>query len=111
MRKLLVLVLLSTAANAAFSGWADAGKVTRVHSGHGNGGSWAFTTEKHIAVEGCENRFGYFAKPNQDNTDRMYSLLLAAYIANKPVAVFTTGSCLNGRPEVNAVQFKDGTHF
>lgn len=93
------------------AGWHDAGKVTRVHSGHGNG-PFAFSTETNINISGCtEENVGYFINESNSASDRIYSLLLAAYFTGKPIAISTTGQCISGRPEINAVQLKDTTYF
>ncbi|TVZ41920.1 hypothetical protein P886_1271 [Alteromonadaceae bacterium 2753L.S.0a.02] len=95
----------------AYAGWENAGKVTRVHSGHGNG-PYAFSTEININVDGCtQNNVGYFVSETNSASERIYSLLLAAYMSGKPIAIYTTGECISSRPEVNAVQIKETSYF
>lgn len=98
--------------NVTYAGWEKAGKVTRVHSGHGDNSAYAFSTEVNINLDGCEGKnVGYFVAEGSGASDRIYSLLLAAYLSGKPVAIYITGQCILSRPEVNAVQFTDTPYF
>ncbi|MCL6270754.1 hypothetical protein M3P05_12550 [Sansalvadorimonas sp. 2012CJ34-2] len=106
----LSIIFFSVSSNAYSASWENVGLVTRVHSGHGIG-YFLFSTEKQINVNGCDNRFGYDVNENLKSSDRIYSLLLTAYTTGKPVAIYITGNCLGGRPEVNAVQFTDTGYF
>jgi len=103
MIRLWLMMLVSP---TVFAGWADVGSVTRVHSGHNNGTVFAFSTETMINVAGCTSDRGYFVSEDSNSSNRIYSLLLTAYTTGEQVAIYTTGGCLEGRPEVNAVQFK-----
>lgn len=107
---LFLSVVFSLECIAEPAGWYDAGKVTRVHSGHGNG-TFLFSTEKNLNIAGCQENYGYNVKEDASNSNRIYSTLLAAYASGKPVAIYITGVCLNGRPEVNAVQIKETGYF
>jgi len=110
MKKLILLTVIYTMSSASLAGWHDGGKVTRLHSGHGKG-IWFFSTEKHAHVEGCNNSYGYNVSSEKDNSERQYSLLMAAYMSGKPVAIATTGECLEGRPEVNGVQIRETSYY
>ncbi|WP_086932460.1 hypothetical protein [Agarilytica rhodophyticola] len=113
MKKLSAIVCLALFLSTfqARAAWHDAGKVTCVHSGHGNG-PFAFSTEVNINIEGCSQKnFGYFVNETNSAAERMYSLILAAYMSGKSIAIATTGQCISNRPEVDAVQFKDTTYF
>lgn len=85
--------------------WHEVGKVTRVNSGH-EAGPLYFTTEIQITTPGCLN-VGYTVKEETQNSNRVYSLLLTAYVIQKDVVIFVREGCLAGRPEVDAVQMKD----
>lgn len=115
MKKLFIpfVFLLSATVQALPAGWYDAGKVTRVHSGHGGNTIFLFSTEKNLGIDvaGCFNSFGYMVKETGTNSNRIYSLLLTAYTSGKPVAIYLTGSCIETRPEVNAVQITETSYF
>lgn len=101
----LFLIIISS--NVFAQGWHDVGNVTRVHSGHGNGIMY-LSTSTQIAVEGCTvNNAGYTYSEAATNSDKIYSLLLSAYVSKKPVTIYVTGQCLSNRSEINAVQYKD----
>ncbi len=95
--------------------WQNAGKVTRIHTGHGTpeyGPYFLFSTSTKIQVTGCENNYGYIVNETITSADRIYSTLLMAYASGKEVAIFTTGRCsAANRPEVNAIQIKDTDYF
>lgn len=107
----LILTVISSPASAGSPGWFDAGKITRIHSGHGDG-AFLFSTEINLSVAGCPaTTLGYVVKENASNSSRIYSTLLAAYMAQKPVSVYVTGACLIERPEINAVQLKEVPYY
>ena len=110
MQKMMLFAAIHIISSATLADWHDAGKVTRLHSGHGTG-IWFFSTEKHAHVEGCDNSYGYNVSSTKDNSERQYSLLMAAYMAGEPVAVATTGECLEGRPQVNGVQIRETSYY
>lgn len=94
--------------------WYDAGRVTRVHSGHAddaNAGAFAFSTETEFALSECVGSSGYFVPDSSRAAQRIYATLLMAQAQAKLVAIALTGQCLRGRPEVTAVQIKDGSYF
>jgi hypothetical protein len=103
----LFLLLLP---GAVYADWQAVGKVTRVHSGHGKD-VFCFSTEKQIEVPGCENRYGYMVSDDNRASERIYALLLTAYTSGKSVSIYTTGSCLQSRPEVDAVQLRDVDYY
>jgi hypothetical protein len=96
--------------SVVYADWQPVGKVTRVHSGHGKG-AFCFSTEKQIEVPGCENRYGYMVSDDNRASERIYALLLTAYTSGKSVSIYTTGSCLQSRPEVDAVQLRDVDYY
>lgn len=116
MKILLVLAASTmTFSLAAYADWQNAGKVTRVHTGHGtteHGPYFLFSTSTKIQVAGCENSYGYVVNETITSADRIYSTLLMAYASGKDIAIFTTGRCSAGnRPEVNAIQIKEVDYF
>ena len=108
MKKLTKIALLWIVSFPAFSaGWYEVGNVTRVHTGHDDGVMY-FSTETQRSVSVCTNNVnGYTFSDSEGNSERIYSLLLTAYISKNPVTVFLNDTCLNGRPTTTAVQFKD----
>jgi len=87
--------------------WQEVGKVTRVHTGHGSGQMY-FSTEIQISVATCTNNSnGYTYADNATNSERIYSMLLSAYISKTPVSIYLNDGCLASRPSVSAVQLKD----
>jgi hypothetical protein len=107
----LVGVFIAAEASAGSPGWFDAGKVTRLHTGHGDG-SFLFSTEVNIAVSGCPaTTLGYLVKDTASNGNRIYSTLMAAYMAQKPVSIYVTGQCIIERPEVGAIQIKEVPYY
>lgn len=112
MNKLILPVLFSMLSFHVSAGWKNVGKVTRLHSGH-SGSVWAFSTKIQAhTVQGCTTKNqGYFVNGDLEHSERMYSLLMAAYMSGKDVAIYTTDNCLHGRPEVNAVQIKEVPYF
>lgn len=99
---LLSVLMVTSVANA---GWVEAGKVVKVHSGHAEDVMY-FTTETQHQVNGCNNSTYTYAGSDKHG-DRILSILLAAYLSQKPVAIYLTGACLQAQPEVNAVQMKE----
>ena len=99
-----LIVLFSSSIHAA--GWYDVGKVTRVHSGHGDSVMY-FSTESQVSNPLCSYNIGYTFSANESNTNRIYSLLMSAYISKTPVSIFVTDACILQRPQVNAIQLKD----
>lgn len=104
-------VLFSAVANSSqATGWHEVGEVTRLHTGHGSGsfnnGAIYFTTKTQVNVEGCSNK-GYTFDENNENSDRIYSLILSAYLSKQPISIYVTGSCFGSRPKVDAVQYKN----
>jgi uncharacterized membrane protein len=113
MRKMNTFLALSFAlafSSAAYGGWADAGQVTRIHSGHGDGGFY-FSTSLTATVAGCDNTVGYYVNEKLTNANRIYSILMYAHAAGKDVAIYTTGLCAAGRPDVNAVEIKETPYY
>jgi hypothetical protein len=114
MRRLIVscALWLSIISNvsAAPASWVDAGKITRIHSGHGTG-SFLFSTEVNVKVQGCNDGLGYVVKDDATNSNRIYTILLAAYASGKPVSIYVSGLCIMERPEVNAVQIRETPYF
>ncbi|MPY24346.1 hypothetical protein [Shewanella sp. YLB-07] len=107
----IAVILFLTSSVVQAGSWNEVGKVTRVHSGHGDGVVY-FTAEIQKSNATCTVNVGYSLSDNASNTDRIYSLLLSAYVSKQPVSVYLTGDFLAGRPEINAVQFKDrGVEF
>ena len=96
------LVSLSIRANA---GWVDGGKVTKIHSGHSEDVLY-FNTEVQHEIAGCNNSTYIYVGIGKHG-DRMLSVLLAAYLSQKPVSIYLVGGCLHAQPEVNAVQMKE----
>lgn len=107
----IFVLFFSIVTQASASGWYDAGKVTRVHTGHGNGtfanSTIYFSTINQFVVESCSSNAGYTFDENNPNAERIYSLLLSAYVSKLPVSIYVTGDCLSGRPKIDAVQFRD----
>jgi hypothetical protein len=112
--KLAVFATAALIVTNALGDWNDAGKVTRIHSGHGDlayGKTFAFSTAVHISVADCNNTAGYFVNEDLTSASRIYATLLLAYATEKQISIYTTGKCLDNRPEVNAVQIKDTPYF
>jgi len=108
MKKYAIAIIFYLAPQIVLSaGWSEVGKVTRIHSGHGTGTMY-FSTATQISNPVCpDNSSGYTFSDSSTNADKIYSLLLSAYVSKNPVSIFVTDTCLTGRPQVNAVQFKD----
>ena len=105
----ILMLLLTNMCNA--EGWYEVGNVTRLHTGHGNTtsvtGAIYFTTITQISNDNCASNAGYTFDENNPNSDRIYALILSAYVSKIPVSIFVTNECLGGRPKVDAVQYKD----
>jgi len=97
-----LLLVFSIQVNAA---WVEAGKVVKVHSGHTEEVLY-FTTEIQHEVNGCNNTT-YTYSGDGKHGDRILSILMAAYLSQKPVAIYLNGTCLHAQPEVDAVQMKE----
>lgn len=99
---LTAVYLLSAFSHAE---WIDGGLVTKVHTGGPNGPMY-FSTEV-VKNSGCPGAHQYAFANNAPNSQAIYSLLLAAYLSQKPISVAATGECLLGFPKVDAVQLKN----
>ncbi len=97
-----LLVVFSVYSEA---GWIDGGLVTKVHVGGPNGPMY-FSTQN-MQNSGCPGSHQYAFAHNASNSQAMYSLLLAAYLSQKPIHLSVTGECLGGFPKVDSVQFKN----
>jgi len=102
----MLLLFISGYVKAA--GWHEVGNVIRVHTGHGTvAGAIYFTTDTQIKNASCTSNSGYTFDENNSNSERIYSMLLAAYLSKTPISIYTTNDCLAGRPKVDAIQVKD----
>ena len=107
MRKYFIIIMVFLYSGLAYAGvWHDVGKVTRVHSGHADGVIY-FKTEIQVKTPTCNDALGYVFRDNSANTNRIYSLLLTAYVSKTPVHVYVVDACLLNIPQVNAVLFTD----
>jgi hypothetical protein len=65
-----------------------------------------FSTQT-VKNAGCPGSHQYAFANNQPNSQAMYSLLLAAYLSQKPIFVSVTGLCMSGFPVADSVQMKN----
>lgn len=105
-------MIVFSAHASANQGWFQAGKVTRLHSGH-SAAIFLFSTEKQLSAgPDCgDNSHGYMVTNDAESGRKIYATLLLAYSMGKNVSIFLTGDCANGRPTVNAVQINDTDYF
>jgi hypothetical protein len=91
--------------------WVNVGKVTRLHTGHGDG-IFLFSTEANVTTTGCPaTNLGYVVRDAASNSNRLYSTLMAAYMAQKPISIYVTGQCIIERPEVGAIQITEVPYY
>lgn len=106
----IAIAMTCTTAHAV-QGWFRAGKVTRIHTGHNGGQILLFSTETQWGAGCGDDAHGYHVGNDSESARRIYSTLMLAYALNKNVSVFMTGSCISGRPAVDAIQINDTDYF
>lgn len=103
--KLMHIALFGFLSATSQAEWIEGGLVTKVHVGGPNGPMYFSAVT--VKNSGCPGSHQYAFVHNASNSQAMYSLLLAAYISQKPISVSVTGECLSGFPKVDSVQLKN----
>ena len=110
MKQLLISFLLLTISSASVAaGWVDAGRVTVVNAGDHGTGVMYFETEHIIHSSTCMGTNGYVYYHDNPTTNRIYTLLLSAYTADKSIEIFLPDEpchSASNRPRVEAVRYK-----
>jgi hypothetical protein len=106
MLMLSVLTLFSYQSIAAESGWITYAKVTKVVVTMNGGVNIALSP----ALSGCTSQSGYGERyaslyPDHPGLDKIHSIVLAAFMADKPIAVWLSdNTCKIGEVELGGRQ-------
>ncbi|WP_038002951.1 hypothetical protein [Teredinibacter turnerae] len=109
MKKLMFLMLIMISINSLASGWITkdlTGKITYVNAERFDLVRIGFTADDRANPDECGSAGAVILKTDSNSAEKQYSLLLAAFMADKPIKLYGSG-CISAWgssfPELSAV--------
>ncbi|MEJ1383445.1 MAG: thrombospondin type-1 domain-containing protein, partial [Candidatus Sedimenticola sp. (ex Thyasira tokunagai)] len=106
-----LLFLLFFEISASHAGWSEEGIISHlsIHSGNAIFASLsslsASDTQAACSTTNNAGQFGFGLR--ELYSQQLFSMLLSADMASRPVKVFLTGECIQGRPQINGLKIVD----